>query len=108
MSIVSEVTDTIFDDDNDADSSDDENTESKLEITYLSPVVGRALGVQPVPRFNIDLIRPFEVMFVDNKDYENRVRGGRQTALLLYDLASTAKFKVDIFRKLKMVWHSVR
>ena len=38
-------------------------------------------------------------MFVDNKDYENRVRGGRQTSLLLYDLASTAKFKVDIFKK---------
>ena len=55
--------------------------------------------MQPVPRFDLDEIRPFEVVFVDNKDYEQQVRGGRQMALLMYDLKSTAKFKVDISSK---------
>ena len=38
-------------------------------------------------------------MFADNKDYEQRVRGGKQPTLLLYDLKSTGKFKVDISSK---------
>ena len=39
-------------------------------IEYISPVAGRALGEQPVPRFDLNKLRPFEVMFVDNKEYE--------------------------------------
>ena len=40
-------------------------------------------------------------MFVDNKDYEQAVRGGRQTTFILYDyiVCTTAKFKVEIFKK---------
>ena len=38
-------------------------------------------------------------MFVDNKDYEQAVRGGRQTSFILYDVCSTAKFKIDVFKK---------
>ena len=38
-------------------------------------------------------------MFADNKDYEMSVRGGRQVAFVLYDVKSTAKFKVDLFKK---------
>ena len=36
-----------------------------------------------------------EVMFVDNKDYEQPVRGGKQIAFVLYDLRTTGKSKVD-------------
>ena len=84
----------VFDDDDNDDTSSDEGDASKLEIRYLSPVAGRALGAVPVPRFDLTKIRPFEVMFVDNKDYEQAVRGGRQTSFILYDVCSTAKFKI--------------
>ena len=93
----------VFDDDNHDDTSraSNEDDETKLEIQYmyLSPVAGRALGTMHVPRFDIDTLRPFEVMFVDNKDYEQPVHGGHQTTLILYDVKSTAKFKVDLFKK---------
>ena len=82
----------VYDDDDNDDTSSDEGDESKLETHYVSPVVGRALGAVPVPRFDLAKIRPFEVMFVDNKDYEQAVRGGRQTTFIVYDVCSTAKF----------------
>lgn len=55
--------------------------------------------MQHVPRFDLEKLRPFEIMFADNKDYEQKVRGGKQIAFILYDLASTAKFKVDLMSK---------
>ena len=66
----------VFDDDDHDDTSSDEGDAAKLEIRYLSPVAGRALGTIPVPRFNLDKLKPFQVMFVDNKDYEQPVGGG--------------------------------
>ena len=61
-----EPTDEVYDDDNELDGDE---PEQRMTIEYLSPVSGRSLGEQPVPRFNISEIRPFEVMFCDNKDY---------------------------------------
>ena len=89
--------DPTYDDDNFEDG--DDPSEALLKIEYTSPVAGRSLGLQPIPRFDIDKLRPFEVMFVDNKDYEQFVRGGRQVAFVLYDLKTTAKFKIDTFHK---------
>ena len=89
----------VFDDDDHDDTSSDEGDAVKMEIRYISPVAGRALGTIPVPRFDLSKLKPFQVMFVDNKDYEQPVRGGRQTSFILYDVCSTAKFKVDIFKK---------
>lgn len=89
----------IYDDDDHDDTSSDEDDENKLEIHYLSPTTGRALGTQPVPRFDLDKLRPFEVMFVDNKDYEHDVRGGWKYTLGLVCIKSTARFKVDIVKK---------
>ena len=59
--------DPIYDDDNDLD--DDEPTR-RMTLKYISPVVGRVLGQQPVRRYDLATLRPFELMFVDNKDYE--------------------------------------
>ena len=56
---------------------------------------GRSLGVQPVPRFDIDQLRPFEVMFCDHKDYDSPVRGGATHAFVLIDVKTRAKFKID-------------
>ena len=89
-------TEQDYQDDNDNDELTDDELE---EFEYVAPVVGRSLGTQSVPRFNLDELRPFEVMFADNKDYEMSVRGGRQVAFVLYDVKSTAKFKVDLFKK---------
>ena len=38
-------------------------------------------------------------MFVDNKDYKQAVHESHQTTFILYDVRSTTKFKVNIFRK---------
>ena len=85
-----------YDDD---DHDDGDEPESVDGIEYISPVAGRSLGIQPVPRFDLEKIRPFEVIFCDNKDYDVPVRGGRQVAFLVYDYKTTAKFKVDLFSK---------
>ena len=69
------------------------------EYEYTSPAAGRALGEQPVPRYDLARLRPFEVMFVDNKEYPCKVRGGRQHAFVLIDLKPQAKFKVDVSSK---------
>ena len=91
----------VLDDNDHDDTSSDEDDETKLEMQYLSPMAGRVLGTMHVSRFDIDTLRPFEIMLVDNKDYKQPVRGGRQTTLILYDIdvKSTAKFKVDLFKK---------
>ena len=45
------------------------------EYEYAAPTTGRQLGVQSVPRFELPSLRPFEIMFADNKDYPCKVRG---------------------------------
>jgi hypothetical protein len=83
----------------DADELDADEHMLASTIEYISPVAGRSRGEQPVPRFDLEKLRPFEVMFVDNKDYEQKVRGGRQVGFVLVCLKSFAKFKVDTFTK---------
>ena len=89
MPVIPEV--TYQDDDSDTD--DDVDLE---ELEYAAPVAGRSKGVQPVPRFDREQLRPFEIMFADNRDYDVAVRGGKQVAFVLYDLKSTAKFVADV------------
>ena len=79
--------------------SDDESTDPIKDIEYISPVIGRAMGQQPVPRFDLDKLRPFEAMFADNKDYLRYIRGGKKTAFFIYDMKSCASMKVDLVRK---------
>jgi hypothetical protein len=84
------------------DGSDDDEPLDLIELEYTAPVAGRSLGIQPVPqlsRFELEALRPFEIMFADNKDYEQPVRGGKQVTFVLYDLKSTGKFKVDLASK---------
>ena len=91
------VKDEVYDDE-DHDSGD-EPEEPLMDIEYISPVVGRALGEQPVPRFDLDILKPFEIMFADNKDYVWQVRGGYKTSFILSDLKSMGPFKVDLHKK---------
>jgi len=91
-------------DDYDDPNDDAEYDHLAVEVEYVAPVAGRSLGFQAVPqisRFDLETLRPFEIMFADNKDYEQQVRGGRQIAFVLYDLKSTAKFKIDLFSRIE-------
>lgn len=86
------------------DDSDDSDQDSDIqgwhgEVEYLAPTAGRDLGVQPVPRYDLSKLEPFEVMFADNKDYPCVVRGSKQIAFVLIDYDSQAKFKVDVSAK---------
>ena len=83
--------------DEDADDEDDQDPTEEWE--YKAPVAGRDHGIQHVPRFDLEKIRPFEIMFVDNKDYDGPVRGNVKTAFVFIDLKTRAKFKIDLATK---------
>ena len=50
-------------------------------------------------RYDVSSIKPFEVMYVDNKSYPCTVRGGKLTAFVLVDLKTLAIFKIDVTSK---------
>ena len=51
-----------------------------------------------MPRFDLETLRPFEVMFADNKDYPAEAELSC-TAFVLVDVKSNARFKMDVPRK---------
>jgi hypothetical protein len=94
---VSAAADPVFDDDNNLDGGSDDDR--YVEDEYEAAVVGRELGVQSVPRFNLVELRVWELMFVDNKDYPVPVRGGYKSTLVFIDYKSRAKAKIDVRSK---------
>ena len=66
--------------------SDDEGHEHEEDddFEYTAEVAGREL-IQKPPRLDIPGLRPFEIMFVDEKDYDEIQRGGAKSALLMVD-----------------------
>jgi hypothetical protein len=50
-------------------------------------------------RFDVAKLRPFEILYVDNKDYPCMTRGGKLVAFVLVDLKTLAIFKVDVRSK---------
>ena len=73
------VGDSVHGEGVDPERSDDEDM-ADVQL-YTAEVAGRELGVQPVPRFDLQALRPFEAMFVDNKNFPCPVRGGAKTTL---------------------------
>ena len=75
-----------FEDDGDASLM-----EASYDLNFKAPIAGRALSIQPVPRFDILFIRSVEVMFCDNKDYDNGFRRGAKyaSALICYKTCGT-------------------
>jgi hypothetical protein len=61
--------DETFDDDNHLDDDDSVLDSDNDELEYEAEALGRRLGIQNMPRFDLDKLRPFEAVFVDNKDY---------------------------------------
>jgi site-specific DNA-cytosine methylase len=88
--------DPVFDD---TDNSGGESSDDFDDDEYVSPVAGRRLGIQPVPRFDLEALKPYEVMFVDNKDFPCAVRGGAITALVFICHKTRIKQKVDLSSK---------
>jgi hypothetical protein len=88
---------SIFDDDDDP--CDDADQELYRDEHYKAPTAGRKLGVQCVPRFDMYKLQPFELMFVDNKDYDFPIRGGAKMALIFIDYKTRFKTKVDLTSK---------
>ena len=70
-----------------------------MDLEYEAPVAGRRLGVQSVPRFQLYTLRPFEVMFVDNKDFPCAITGGCLQAFIFICYKTSMKAKIDINRK---------
>jgi hypothetical protein len=93
--------------------SDDENADGDAqgyqeEVEYVAETSGRSLGEQPIPRYVLSKIRPFEVMFADNKDCPCTVRGGKQCALVLVNYYSRQNSRLMRTRRLKMEMHFKR
>ena len=98
----------IFNETEEGDGSDDEpfyedeehqvetnNYEELQNITKLKATRKGLTADKSVPRFNIETLRPFGVMFADEKEYDVTQRSGYTTSFILLDLASDAWFKVD-------------
>jgi hypothetical protein len=90
--------DPVFDDDDNSVEADSDMSDEEPQ-DFAADVIGRRLGEQSVPRFDIEALRPFEAVFVDNKDYPCSVRGGAQSCLLFVDYKSRTKHKIDIRSK---------
>jgi hypothetical protein len=69
------------------------------EDDYIAPVPGDVIHGGDM-RFDTTKLRPFEVMFGDNKEYPCPVRGGKLIAFVLVDLATNAIYKVDVHSKM--------
>ena len=98
---IPQVNNVKAEDSEDDDYEDDDyedDTAPAVNIEYKAPVVGRTSEHKP-PRFDVSRLRPFEVMFADEKEYDMPQRGGWTTSFILLDLASDAWFKVDATRK---------
>ncbi len=90
--------DSLYDDPDEND-ADDLNGDNFPNTEYKAAVAGRQLGIMSVPRVDLHTIRPFELMFCDNKDYPCPVRGDWSTTFIVIDYLTRAKFKCDIRSK---------
>ena len=84
------IHDPVFDDDNNEDYEDPNLAHGLLVIE--PKFAGRRLGIQAVPRFVLYKVKPFEVMFADNKDYPCYLRGGLKTTILFVDYKTREKW----------------
>ena len=83
-----------------AEGGDDLNAvgDTWCEIEYQAEEFGRVYS-KGIPRHDISTLRPFEIVFCDNKDYDCPQRGGHTTSLVFVCLKTLAKHKVDLVRK---------
>ena len=78
----------------DAEDSDYEDApapEQPFQAEWEAAVKGRATEAKP-PRFNIQELKPWEVMFADEKEFPTPQRGGTKTSFILLEYKSDAWF----------------
>jgi hypothetical protein len=88
----------VFDDEDSSDHGSDHD-EVEVDVAYTAESPGRDLGPQPVPRFDLDRLKVWEVMFVDNKEFPCVIRGGATQSLLFVDVKSRMKAAIEIKSK---------
>ena len=67
----------------------------------MATVPGRSVGHAPLPRFDRSKLRPYEVMFADNKDYPELQRGKIKTGFVLTCYKTDAMHVVNLTTKSK-------
>jgi hypothetical protein len=81
-------------DDSDYDEAEPDSVDSKPDSDFKAKTPGKTAVGKP-PRFNVPSLKPFEVMFCDEKAYPTVQRGGWNSSFILLDMASDAWFKQD-------------
>ena len=73
------------------DTAEPDSVDPDPKLKYKADTPGKTAISKP-PRFDVPGLKPFEVMFCDEKDYPTTQRGGWTTSFILLDLASDAWF----------------
>ena len=55
--------------------------------------------MKALPRFDLETLRPFEAVMVDNKQFPCRVRGDYKDSLIFICVKSRAKMKINLHSK---------
>ena len=76
------------------DTAEPDSVDPDPKLKFKADTPGKTAVSKP-PRFDVPGLKPFEVIFCDEKDYSTTQRGGWTTSFILLDLASDAWFKVD-------------
>ena len=79
------------DDSEDSDYEDTPADEQPFHADWEAAVKGRASEAKP-PRFDIQELKHWEVMFADEKEFPTPQRGGTKTSFILMELKSDAWF----------------
>ena len=90
------------DGDDDVSDSDIVEWETKLmdELSVSNKQFTTREPTQHQARFDVDALKPYEVMMADNKSFPCEVRGGHQTTFLLIDVKTQRKYVVKLERKI--------
>ena len=83
------------------DEEDDEESSEEEDSRESQPTV-RRVPVKRTPRHELSKLRPWEVIYVDNKSYNligHEVRGLKQETLIIVDVKSHAIRIIDVDRK---------
>ena len=70
---------------------EDAPTDEPDHSDWVAAVRGRATEAKP-SRFNIGQLKPWEVMFADEKEFPTPQRGGTKTSFILLEMASDGWF----------------
>ena len=84
-----------------SDSDDDiEYDGDPIDLLKLEDVKIKRLAQQHLPRVDLPNLKPFQIMFADNKEFPCEQRDGYKTAFVCIDVKTQKKFVCKLKRKL--------